>query len=298
MPETHLADLAEYERALAQHERVMLFKHSPVCPISAAALEEWTLWRASTPSARTLFVDVIAQRPVARGIADRCGVKHESPQAILFVNGLPVWNASHARITRDALAQAFALPAPLGEIVLASTSASRKALLDRLGVPFRALAPDVDEDAFKARGLPPRELALELAVAKARSVAAGLPHARVIGSDQVCALGTRRFSKPGDRATALAQLSELRGQTHSLWTAVALVAGDRLQTHVEETRLTMHELAPAELAAIVDRDRPFDCAGSYRIEGAGIGLFHSISGADWTAIVGLPLLWLTAALRG
>ncbi|HLU38372.1 MAG TPA: bacillithiol system redox-active protein YtxJ [Planctomycetota bacterium] len=107
MPETALHDLDAYEAALAAHPLVLLFKHSPVCPISAAAHRAYAAWRARTPDAPTLSVDVLADRPVARGIADRCGIKHESPQAILFARGEPCWHASHGAITEEALDAAW-----------------------------------------------------------------------------------------------------------------------------------------------------------------------------------------------
>lgn len=107
-PELVLHDLDAYERALAAHPRVLLFKHSPTCPVSAAAREEYEQWKSELPDAPTMFVDVIGDRPVARGIADRCGVRHQSPQAILFERGKPVWNASHDAITTGSLHAAWA----------------------------------------------------------------------------------------------------------------------------------------------------------------------------------------------
>lgn len=107
MSETVLHDLESYERALAA-PRVLLFKHSPVCPISAAARDEYDAFRRVMPEVPTLFVDVVEDRPVARGIAERCGVRHESPQVILFEGGQPVWHASHWHITEAALAAAWA----------------------------------------------------------------------------------------------------------------------------------------------------------------------------------------------
>ncbi len=107
MPEQVLHSLDDYERVL-RSPRVLLFKHSPVCPISAAAREEYDAWRTELPDVETAFVDVIADRPVARGLAERCGVRHQSPQAILFEAGKPVWNASHDAITVGALQAAWA----------------------------------------------------------------------------------------------------------------------------------------------------------------------------------------------
>jgi bacillithiol system protein YtxJ len=105
--QTVLHDLATFDRALAA-PRVLLFKHSPVCPISAGAKAGYEQFVRELPDVPTLFVDVIADRAVARGIAERCGVRHESPQAILFERGRPVWHASHDAITVEALHAAWA----------------------------------------------------------------------------------------------------------------------------------------------------------------------------------------------
>ena len=102
-----LRSLDDY-RAAVQCPRVLLFKHSPVCPISTAARAAFEMFRAAHPDAVTAFVNVIAERPVARGLAELCGVRHESPQAILFEAGVPVWHASHDAITAEALAAAWA----------------------------------------------------------------------------------------------------------------------------------------------------------------------------------------------
>ncbi|MBL8756781.1 MAG: bacillithiol system redox-active protein YtxJ [Planctomycetes bacterium] len=108
MTNTILHDLDAFDAALRTRPRVMLFKHSPVCPTSAAAKDEFDAFVAERGDVEVLFVDVIADRPVARGIADRCGVRHESPQAILFESGRAVWHASHHAITRGSLHAAFA----------------------------------------------------------------------------------------------------------------------------------------------------------------------------------------------
>ena len=99
-------DLAAWRAALAQHATVMLFKHSPICPVSATALREWRTFTAGHPEVPTLFVDVIADRAVARGLSSECGVEHASPQAILFRGGRPAWHASHGAITAASLARA------------------------------------------------------------------------------------------------------------------------------------------------------------------------------------------------
>ncbi len=107
MPQRILLTLDDYAAALRQHPRLLLFKHSPVCPVSAAAKAEYDAFCAAHQDVPTAFVDVIAQRPVARELAERCGVKHESPQAILFVAGQPQWHAAHDAITAAALRAAW-----------------------------------------------------------------------------------------------------------------------------------------------------------------------------------------------
>ncbi|MCB9880003.1 MAG: bacillithiol system redox-active protein YtxJ [Planctomycetes bacterium] len=107
MSETVVRDLPTFDNALKQ-PRVLLFKHSPICPISSAARAEYELFRLDHPDAPTLFVDVIGARAVSRAIAEQCGVQHQSPQAILFVEGKATWNASHDAITAGALDAAWA----------------------------------------------------------------------------------------------------------------------------------------------------------------------------------------------
>lgn len=107
MPELCLHTVDDYTAALRQ-PRVLLFKHSPVCPVSASARAEYDAFRADLPDVPTMFVDVIADRATARAIAERCGVRHESPQAILFEEGVARWHASHGAITRGSLHAAWA----------------------------------------------------------------------------------------------------------------------------------------------------------------------------------------------
>ncbi len=107
MPQTEIHDLQSFRQAIAAHQAVMLFKHSPICPTSAAAHGEWRDFREQRPDVPTLFVDVIADRAVARGLAEECGVAHQSPQAILFRGGEPVWDESHHKLTCASLEQAW-----------------------------------------------------------------------------------------------------------------------------------------------------------------------------------------------
>jgi bacillithiol system protein YtxJ len=103
-----LHDLEAFAAALARRPKLILFKHSPICPISTRALSEWDAFRRAQPDVPTLSVDVIADRAVARGLAQACGVPHQSPQAIVFRDGRAVWDASHDAITAASLAEAWA----------------------------------------------------------------------------------------------------------------------------------------------------------------------------------------------
>lgn len=185
-------------------------------------------------------------------------------------------------------------------IVLASTSRYRRALLERLGIPFDAIAPTCDEDAHPH--LEPRPLAERLAREKAESVAA--PGAIVIGSDQVVDLDGEVLGKPGSAEAAQRQLARLAGRSHRLITAVAVRDVDRGVTvvDVDVHTLVMRPLDPRQIAAYVAHDAPLDCAGSYVFERRGIALFDRVEAdpeiADDTAIVGLPLMKLLRLLRG
>jgi septum formation protein len=150
---------------------------------------------------------------------------------------------------------------------------------------------------LQASGLPPCELARELARQKALDGRRQAPAAVVIGSDQLAAIDGRVLGKPGGRDAAIAQLGLLQGRPHELVTAVALAHDGGIVEFTDVTRLHMRPLTTAAIERYVAADAPFDCAGSYRIEGLGVALFAAIDCADQTAIIGLPLLRLCAALR-
>jgi septum formation protein len=183
------------------------------------------------------------------------------------------------------------------DLVLASTSPYRRALLERLGVPFRCRTPQVDEDALKAVADEPCALAERLARAKAASVAAFEPSAVVIGGDQLVEFEGRVFGKPGSTDRAVEQLEMLAGRPHRLITAVAVWRRGEMVVHNDVTVLHMRPLGRAEIERYVATDRPIDCAGSYKLEERGIVLFERIISEDQTAITGLPLIALTTILR-
>jgi septum formation protein len=183
------------------------------------------------------------------------------------------------------------------QLVLASTSSYRAALLARLGVPFSAVAPACDENSLKHDSLAPRELAERLAEAKAASLRERFPEAVILGSDQVCACEGVYLSKPGDAATACRDLAFLAGKSHQLFTALAICRGDQWWMHTDVTTLQMRVLTPDEIQRYVAADNPLDCAGSYKLEERGIALFERIASDDHTAITGLPLLAVARLLR-
>jgi septum formation protein len=186
-------------------------------------------------------------------------------------------------------------------LVLASKSASRHAILRDAGIPVAVESADIDERAIEqcSAEQDAGELAAVLAREKARTVAARRPGRLVLGADQTLALGERRFSKPADRAGARRQLAALRGQTHELHSAVALVRGSSvLFEHREVARLTMRSFSDQFLEAYLDAAGAAVTAsvGAYQLEKVGIQLFERIEGDHFT-ILGLPVLPLLEFLR-
>jgi len=189
-------------------------------------------------------------------------------------------------------------------IVLASNSATRRAMLTAAGVAHEAMSSGVDEEAAKhalrADGLGARDLADALAELKAVRVSARLPGALVLGADQILELddGTM-LDKAGDRAAAAAQLRLLSGRTHSLYSA-AVIADQRrpVWRHIDRAKLTMRPLSDAFIESYLDLEygEAAGCVGCYRIEGPGAQLFSKVEGSHFT-ILGLPLLPLLDYLR-
>lgn len=182
-------------------------------------------------------------------------------------------------------------------LILGSTSRYRRELLGRLRLPFDVAAPDVDETPHT--GEAPRDLALRLALAKARAVAAQHPQSVVIGSDQVADLAGEPLGKPGDHERATAQLRRMRGQTVIFQTAVAVVcqASGFEQAELAEVRVSFRDLDDAEIERYLRAEEPYDCAGSAKSEGLGIALLDAIESDDPTALIGLPLIRTCRLLR-
>lgn len=182
-------------------------------------------------------------------------------------------------------------------LVLASTSPYRRALLERLGLTFVTASPDVDES--RRVGEPAQVLVLRLAEAKARAVAAAHPNALIIGSDQVACLDETILGKPGDRANAIAQLERASGRAVRFQTGLCVLdtRNGQAQTCVEPFHVHFRPLTRLQIEGYLDREQPYDCAGSFKSEGLGIALFERLEGEDPNALIGLPLIRLIRLLE-
>ena len=182
-------------------------------------------------------------------------------------------------------------------LVLGSTSPYRRELLSRLRLAFQVAAPDVDE--IPQPGESPHGLAVRLALAKARSVAARFPEAVVIGSDQVADLDGEPLGKPGNHENAVAQLRRMRGRTVVFQTAVSVVciATGFEQFDLAPVKVKFRSLTDEEIESYLLAERPYDCAGSARSEGLGIAILDAIESDDPTALVGLPLIRTCRMIR-
>ena len=185
-------------------------------------------------------------------------------------------------------------PPPL---ILASTSPYRAELLGRLGLPFATAAPEVDESRRPGEGA--SLMVARLARAKAAAVASNRPDAVVLGSDQCLELAGEVLGKPGDFETAVAQLQAASGRTAVFRTAVCVLAPGGAEAGCEEVpfAVTFRPLGEDAIRRYLERDRPFDCAGSIRSEGGAPALMERTEGSDPTAIMGLPLIRTTRLLE-
>ena len=183
------------------------------------------------------------------------------------------------------------------DIVLASGSPYRRDLLSRLGIPFRISPPSLDETPFQKSIPCPKELAIHLAKLKAREVKNKFPESLIIASDQTLSLEGSLFNKPQTPIRAKEQLQSLSGKTHQLTTAVCLLSPDTSIEFFEISELTMRSLSSQKIESYIQKERPLDCVGAYKIEGNGITLFESIKTLDFTSVIGLPLIALTTHLQ-
>ncbi len=179
---------------------------------------------------------------------------------------------------------------------MASTSRYRRELLSRLHLPFEVIAPAVDESPLA--GETPSATALRLSVLKAQAAAATYPDALIIGSDQVLMLDSEQLGKPGDYDKAFAQLKKMQGRAMVFHTALTLLNSrtGRTQTRDVPTVVHIRPLTDTQIAAYLNKEQPYDCAGSAKSESLGIALMQRMDSPDPTALVGLPLMALTEML--
>lgn len=182
-------------------------------------------------------------------------------------------------------------------LLLASSSPYRHNLLNKLGLPFSSASPNIDESPI--HGEAPNVLAVRLAQTKARALADAYPGHWIIGSDQVAALpdGTA-LNKPGSHQRAHHQLTQSSGQSIHFYTGLVLLDTDsgNLQTHCEQFTAHFRTLSSEEIDAYLLKEQPYDCAGSFKMEGLGITLFRELQGRDPNSLIGLPLIALNTML--
>lgn len=182
-------------------------------------------------------------------------------------------------------------------LVLASTSAYRRALLERLGLPFGTSSPHVDETPRAAEA--PERLVRRLAEAKARAVADDVGPALVVGSDQVAVLDGDVLGKPGTPEKAFEQLARASGRAVEFLTGLCLLntSSGHCQVECESYIVHFRPLSADQIRRYVEAEKPYDCAGSFKSEGLGIVLFSRMEGNDPNALIGLPLIRLVSMLE-
>jgi MAF protein len=182
-------------------------------------------------------------------------------------------------------------------LVLASTSVFRSQLLERLGLPFVTAAPDIDESHLPDE--PPEALVQRLALQKAEAVASSYPDALIIGSDQVACLDDLVLGKPGNHEKAREQLGCSSGRVVRFLTGLCLLdaATGKYQVCCEPFSVHFRNLSQEQIEAYLQREQPYNCAGSFKSEGLGIALFSRMEGDDPNSLVGLPLIRLIAMLE-
>lgn len=182
-------------------------------------------------------------------------------------------------------------------LILASTSPFRRALLEKLQLPFETCSPDVDEQRLAEES--PAALVTRLAEAKARAGNRHRANALIIGSDQVACVDDQVLGKPGSRDKAISQLQQAAGKVVTFYTGLCLfdARDNHAQVACEPYRVHFRALNTDQIARYVDREKPFNCAGSFKSEGYGITLFERFDGADPNTLIGLPLIRLITMLE-
>lgn len=182
-------------------------------------------------------------------------------------------------------------------LILGSTSPFRQELLSRLGIPFDTATPNINESRLENES--PIHLVERLALEKAKNVSRRFPDALIIGSDQVACIDDEILGKPGNRENAIAQLQKASGRTVVFFTGLCLLNAvtQKAQSFVEPFNVHFRKLNDEQIERYVDRERPFNCSGSFKSEGLGIALFERLEGDDPNALIGLPLIRLIKMLE-
>jgi MAF protein len=182
-------------------------------------------------------------------------------------------------------------------LVLGSTSPFRREILQKLGLPFETAAPDIDES--RRENETPEQLVARLAEEKARAVAREFPNALIIGSDQVAVNDGEILGKPLTHERAIEQLQNASGQTVHFLTGLCLYnsATENVQCEVVPFNVVFRELSPEQIEHYLQREQPYQCAGSFKSEALGIALFERLEGDDPNTLVGLPLIRLVRMLE-
>jgi septum formation protein len=180
-------------------------------------------------------------------------------------------------------------------IILASSSPNRKVLLEGLQLPFRCISPDIDETPRPGEG--PADLAARLSEEKALKIASLHPDAVVIGSDQVCALGSHIINKPETHARAVAEWDRLSGQVVIFYTGICVAYQGEFHTAMVPTELKFKTLSRPAIESYLLKDKPYDCCAGFKIESLGIVLTEWVKSEDPTALIGLPLIKTVSLLE-
>lgn len=188
-------------------------------------------------------------------------------------------------------------PLPHPPLILASSSPYRREVLSRLGVEFGSISPDIDES--RRDGESPGELVRRLAEEKAAAISATHPKALIIGSDQVATLGNHILGKPGNHEQAVKQLKMASGKRVTFLTGLCLLNSEsgRSQVSCEAFHVEFRDLTDEEIEQYLKKEKPYNCAGSFKSEGLGICLFKRLQGDDPASLIGLPLIQLVDMLR-
>ena len=180
-------------------------------------------------------------------------------------------------------------------IILASTSPYRRALLKQLNLPFECQNPYTDEALQENETA--ANAAYRLAGAKAQAVASKNPDSIVIGSDQLATCEDNILGKPGGHEQAIQQLQSMAGKTITFYTGLCVIFGNQRHQLVEEYQVQMRPLTPEQIENYLHTEQPYNCAGSFKSEGLGITLFSHMQGKDPNSLIGLPLISLTSILN-